>query len=487
MRFTAIVWCVISSVCMAGEEQILFDQWQVMTIDKARVGYAHLEIRRTSEGVIKATQQSHLRFKRFGDDVKLETILTTEEEVDGTLISFRYEEHNPPNNSKVSFGEIDRSLFRLGLTVAGHTSHRAISRPAELKSSIYQDRMFFGKNMKPGMIEQFSVWQPELSKAGNIKFRVDDRRYTKLFDGTNVMLFKVFVTNPLAPSLNLRGYVDERGRWLKSEADFAGKILTTYAVSAEEALEELAGGELDLALSSIVKVKGLRNPHEMQEVVYRIKTKAADPARYFPSDPSQHVEPIDDETIQLTVRKVPAPPRSVVVVPQAEEFLAATDYLQSDDRGVIELAHRAAAGIGTDPLRIAVSMESTVRERIHKKMFSSALASAAEVAQSREGDCTEHAMLLAAMLRAARIPSRVAVGFSYEPRIGGFIGHMWTEAWIRDRWVPLDATLESGKIGAGYIKLSDSSLGENTPSPIIAFLPMMELLGKMQIEVVQQR
>jgi hypothetical protein len=378
-------------------------------------------------------------------------------------------------------------LLRLGLTVAGHTSHRLITRPAELRSPVYQDRMFFGQNMKPGLIEQFSVWQPELSKAGNIKFRVDDRRETKLYDETKAMLYKVYVTNPLAPSMNLRGYVDDRGRWMKSEADFAGKILTTWSVSAEEALKELGGGELDLALSGMVKIEGSRNPHQMQEVVYRITTKGMNPARYFPSDLSQQAEPVDDETIQLTVRKVIAPPRSARAVQQAEEFLAASDYLQSRDRRVIELARRASAGIGTDPLRIAASMEATVRERIRKKVFSSALASAAEVAQSLEGDCTEHAMLLAAMLRVERIPSRVAIGFSYEPRLGAFIGHMWTEAWILDRWVPFDSTLKSGVIGAGYIKLSDSSLGENAPVPMIAFLPMMDLLGKMQIEVVHQR
>lgn len=487
MRLSVILLCVISSVCAAGEEQILLDQWQVTTIDRSRVGYAHLEIRRTSEGVIHASQQTHLKAKRFGKDIELETILTTEEKPDGSLISFRYEQHNPPNNSKVSFGEIDRSLFRLGLKVAGHTSHRSITRPLELKSSLYQDRMFFGQKMKPGLIEQFSVWHPELSKEGNIKFRVDDRRDTKLYDGTKAMLFKVYVTNPLAPSMHLRGYVDDRGRWLKSEADFAGKILTTWSVSAEEALKELEGGELDLALSSMVKIEGSQNPHQRQEVVYRITTKGMNPARYFPSDQSQQVEPVDDETIQLTVRKVVGPPRSARAVPQAEEFLAPSDYLQSRDRRVVELARRASAGVGTDPLQIAVSMESTVRERIRKKVFSSALASAAEVAQSLEGDCTEHAMLLAAMLRVERIPSRVAIGFSYEPRLGGFIGHMWTEVWIRDRWVPFDSTIKSGEIGAGYIKLSDSSLGENAPVPMIAFLPMIELLGKMQIEVVSQR
>ena len=40
-------------------------------------------------------------------------------------------------------------------------------------------------------------------------------------------------------------------------------------------------------------------------------------------------------------------------------------------------------------------------------------ATAAEVARSREGDCTEHAVLLAALARARGIPARVAMGLVY--------------------------------------------------------------------------
>ena len=110
-------------------------------------------------------------------------------------------------------------------------------------------------------------------------------------------------------------------------------------------------------------------------------------------------------------------------------------------------------------------MEKYVRDKLEKKNFSTALASAAEVAEKLEGDCTEHAVLLAAMLRAKQIPSRVAVGIVYvelnkQPSFGG---HMWTEAWLDDKWVPLDATLGRGGTHAGHIKLGDSSFADKMP------------------------
>ena len=119
-----------------------------------------------------------------------------------------------------------------------------------------------------------------------------------------------------------------------------------------------------------------------------------------------------------------------------------------------------------------------------KKNFSTALASAAEVAKSLEGDCTEHACLLAAMLRVQKIPSRVAVGLVYADRLAAFGGHMWTEAWLDGKWVPLDATLGKGGIGPGHIKLADSSLADDGPAPVTSFVPLMNMLSNVTIDIV---
>lgn len=128
-------------------------------------------------------------------------------------------------------------------------------------------------------------------------------------------------------------------------------------------------------------------------------------------------------------------------------------------------------------------MEKFVHQKIRTKDFSTALATASEVARSLEGDCTEHAVLLAALLRARGIPSRVAIGLVYAPRHSGFAGHMWTEAFLDGRWVPLDATLGRGGIAATHIKMSDSSLAGDSAVPVGAFFSVTMLLGRMQIDI----
>ena len=166
-----------------------------------------------------------------------------------------------------------------------------------------------------------------------------------------------------------------------------------------------------------------------------------------------------------------------------ESYLGDTQFLQAKDSRVQEHARKATAG-SLDPGTIAVRMEQYVYTSLKKKNFSTALASAAEVAKNLEGDCTEHACLLAAMLRVQKIPSRVTIGLVYAERLGAFGGHMWTEAWLDGKWVPLDATLGKGGIGPGHIKLADSSLSDDGPAPVTSFVPLMNMLSNVTIDIV---
>jgi transglutaminase-like putative cysteine protease len=62
---------------------------------------------------------------------------------------------------------------------------------------------------------------------------------------------------------------------------------------------------------------------------------------------------------------------------------------------------------------------------------------------------------------------------------------MWTEAFVNGRWVPLDATLGLGGIGVGHIKVADADLSENSAAPVGAFVPIVHLLGKMQVSPIK--
>lgn len=110
----------------------------------------------------------------------------------------------------------------------------------------------------------------------------------------------------------------------------------------------------------------------------------------------------------------------------------------------------------------------------------SGYATALEALESGRGDCTEHALLLATLARAAGIPSRVVMGVAYnnERFLGRrfvFVPHMWVQAWTGERWESFDSGL--GAFTAGYIALALSGDGDQRE-----FLAMNAVLDKLTIE-----
>jgi hypothetical protein len=62
---------------------------------------------------------------------------------------------------------------------------------------------------------------------------------------------------------------------------------------------------------------------------------------------------------------------------------------------------------------------------------------------------------------------------------------MWNEVYVNNRWVALDPSWDQTAVDATHIKLSDSSL--EGVSPFSAFLPLLQVMGKLEIEPLELR
>jgi transglutaminase-like putative cysteine protease len=173
--------------------------------------------------------------------------------------------------------------------------------------------------------------------------------------------------------------------------------------------------------------------------------------------------------------------RPIQPTAELEESLKPNPYIQSDDKKIVETAQKELSGI-SDAWESACHLEKWVHDNIRTKGLETAFATASEVMETREGDCTEHGVLLAALLRAAGLPSKVAAGLIYHD--GAFVGHMWTEVYIGE-WVPLDATLGECFVGAEHIALTTTSL--DTSTILDFFCGMVSFFGNVEIEVLEIR
>lgn len=308
-------------------------------------------------------------------------------------------------------------------------------------------------------------------------------------------------TTSIAPSLVMAVFMSETGEMLRSDvAVMPGMTMTVLA--ADEALAKAKVNPPELVAQTMLHPdRPIAQPRKLRHAVYEVELKPAAGGDKAPDavlagalaqTSSQRVEKLDGTRSRVTVD---------VAVPIASprpgpEFLAANAMLNHADPKVRELLTRALQDLAkdADDLAKARAIRRFVHGYIERKDLSVGFATASEVARTRQGDCTEHAVLLAALLRGEGVPSRTVSGMLY---VDEFIGqtnvfgyHMWSEAWIADadgkagRWVPLDAVLESDTtFDAAHIAMATSSMAEGAmTNDMVALVPVM---GKLSVKVVK--
>jgi transglutaminase/protease-like cytokinesis protein 3 len=102
--------------------------------------------------------------------------------------------------------------------------------------------------------------------------------------------------------------------------------------------------------------------------------------------------------------------------------------------------------------------------------------SALEAIRRHAGDCTEDAVVLAALGRSAGIPTRVVnglvyVGVHYHGVRNAFLPHSWTLAWVDGRWRSFDMTL--GSFDSTHIALT---IGDGDEQSLLAAAQLAGLL-----------
>lgn len=178
-----------------------------------------------------------------------------------------------------------------------------------------------------------------------------------------------------------------------------------------------------------------------------------------------------------------SPSRSRIALPPdtLRTYLSSNAFLILEDTLLSGTAARIA-GTEMDPLRVTEAVYRWVTDRFRFKLGAVLFGTSSGILRDLTGDCSEAAVLTAALLRARGVPARVALGFASLGR-GVFVGHAWSEAWIRNRWVGIDAALRQFPAGVERVKLSE--LDGRTDMRIAATNVMMGSIANLEIEILQ--
>lgn len=194
----------------------------------------------------------------------------------------------------------------------------------------------------------------------------------------------------------------------------------------------------------------------------------SDPEFVLPRTLNQEVIKHKSDSLTSTVI-LRTGPGKVMQKGNLSQFINPTHYLDTDNPAVREKA--AQFKNSSDPVN---EISRFVYDHITDKKTGIPVIPASVILKNRSGDCTEHSILTAALLRAAGIPARCVVGIILAEEFAGkknvFVYHMWVEAYYRGKWVFADSTRPDDVHLNRYIAFAYHSLETEAPLDYISAL-----------------
>jgi hypothetical protein len=345
------------------------------------------------------------------------------------------------------------------------------------------------QGLAEGTTYSVKLFDPSMMQVVNVEVKVGSKQNIDLL-GRVVALTEVqsTISSEQIGAMVSTEYYDDELRLQKSIMPVMGMTIEQVACTKEFAL-----GEIDVL--EVVDSMFMTSPQPLGDVgsvrsiTYHLSPSEEGADLKIPSGDNQKVQRLSDGKMILTVEPIVAPKGVSFPYkgndPEALEALKPSRYVESNQKIIVDLAKRAV-GRTRDAAEAARKIEAFVADYVSDKSLSVGYASAAEVAQSKQGDCSEHAVLTAALCRAIGIPAQVVTGLAYveEWRTvqNGFGGHAWTRAYIGDKWIGLDAAFKGAGLGgydAGHITLA---AGSGNPED---FINLVNTMGKFKIDRVE--
>jgi hypothetical protein len=483
-------WLVIVSAAGIANAD---DSWDAVYVAGAKVGSIHTYIEPVTDHgreLLRVRLDLVLEVKRLGDRSTTRMQYGTIETKEGEVL--RLDTRILASNDETRIhGDVVDGKMKLIFEGTGERQEQTIDWGPDVRGPYAAEQSFAHQPMKPGEVRKLRMFMPDVNKVYDVALTAKALEDVKLGGGVVRRLTRIEQTHSLEgkprPEFDLTLWADARGQVLKTKTDLMGGMVTFRTTRAgASAPSDAAAPRYDQIVNSVIKVTHkIPRPLETRDVRYRIALKDAAPGDVIPTDRRQSIAPGTKEHDAILAVKTAGPNDGAPGEEPADDvYLRPNAMITSKDDMVVSLSKKAV-GNAVDPWDKSVRIVKWVSRNFRNTNFETAFAAASEVARNLSGDCTEYAVLTAAMCRAAGVPTRVVVGLLYVDRLGGFGFHMWNEVYVNRRWVAIDATWEQESVDAVHIKIADASL--DGVSPFEAFLPIVRVLDRMTIEPIEIR
>jgi len=449
------------------------EQWFTVLLDGRKIGSFESK-REVQDGKVVTLQSLDIGLERAGVHVALGNAETSTESADGRPLSFRSVSKLSGSETTID-GTVHDGVIDVVTGSVGGPQERSIPWPkgALLPEGIRLAGIRAG--LVPGTRMKALSFQPSSLDAADVTSVVGASESVDLPQGKRTLTtIEQTIAFPGAP-MRSRAWVDMEQTIYKLTMPILGVELTLLACDHACATAPNQGSDV-FARTLMASPRPLRTDELSGALRYTLKALDHGAALNLPQTDEQRVMKEGDTWI-VTVQK-----NARIYAPEkpAMEDLQPNDWLQSEAPEIVQLATRATGDAKTRQERMQ-RIETFVRGYIRTKNLDVGYASALEVARKPEGDCTEHAVLVAALGRASGIATRVVDGVAYAPGFAGkdqvFVPHAWAQAFVEGRWQSFDAALAG--FDAGHIALA---VGDGDPW---RFYSGLDMLGRIELGKVE--
>lgn len=488
------------SPAKAGKE--IYDYWFAVGVEGQRVGHvnwAAKEIQQGDKTFAFGVRSLKLKVARFGQVVEQWGEESSVESLAGEVYLISMRQGLGKDQALALTGTVKEKV----LEVKGEGAAAGASStpwPGGVVGLVREPRLFKELKLKPGESFDYPTYIPSFNRVVKTTVTFEGEEAKVLWSSTPARKLLRFISKP-APIGKIKlpastTWVDaETFEPFQLETDFpalGGRI--TYLRTTREAATIPVTRPVEVFNAQSIRLdREIPGIHGRGSVVYKVAAPRDDePETLFANETRQQVKNLNAATksFELHVSASHGPDRDTKAEPApGKEFTESSYFINWDNAAVKEHAAQAVARLprNSTSWEKALAVETWVKANMKAFEFSQAMATADNVAKTLSGDCTEYAMLAAAMCRAVGVPSRTALGLVYAPGSGGkpFLAyHMWFEVYAGEQWVPLDATLGMGGVGPGHVKIADHSWhDEKSFAPL---LPVLRTLSaRPTIEVLK--
>jgi len=440
------------------------DSWMSIFQNQRRVGFAHRRLFPTATGY-EMEETVVMRINTMG--MVQEIGLRTRADLLPDLSLHRFEFDIRSGAFQFSAqGATAGDVLRLLTETAGH--RRSIDVP--LKKNVYLtatllDRLK-GERLTPGDRYTFEVFDPASMAQTTVTAEVIGPEPIQVA-GESVPATRI--------SMSLRGmaqtaWISASGELLRERGLLGMRLEKTTRAEAMSDLGMVATDDLAEA-AAVAPSRPILDPQGLD--VLRVRIGGIRTDRFQLKGGRQSVADGILTVQREDLSGLPPMPAPEELPPLEQVFLKPEPLIQSDHERIRSLVRSIFGEVPPpEPLAKSRLLMDWIRRNIEPRPVLS-LPDALSTLENRMGDCNEHAMLFAALARAAGIPARVEAGLVYMR--GKFYYHAWNLLFL-GRWVTADALFGQLPADATHLRLATCSTQQQ--------VDLAGVIGNITIEIL---